>query len=453
MVRSDYGPHSEAGIRSIRARRLTIKRLRRASLWVGAALLFTSLMSSPASAAPGDLDATFSEDGWVLSDFGGFDWGEDVAIQSDGKIVVVGRTSAGGNEDFAVARYETNGTLDATFADSGQLTMDLSGRRDMASSVALQDNGSIVVAGSAWAGPDARRAFALVRLTATGELDATFGPGGVVTTNFTPRADWAAAVAIRGDGSIVAAGGIDVPGDFAVAMYTSDGTLDSSFSGDGRRRVGFSARREMAEDLAIQSNGKIVVSGFSQDRLAIARLFADGRLDSSFSADGKTVLDGLSEWSSGLALQPDGKIVASGGTPSQHGTVFLLVRYKRDGYRDRTFSKDGIRKIDIRGPYAENPPELDIGTDVAVQADGKLIEVGVTGDAASGNQWFGLARIRPGGRTDPSFGGDGQVVTRFEGLDWAKAMALQDDGSIVVAGTAIDLSSFSADFLVARYLA
>jgi uncharacterized delta-60 repeat protein len=141
-------------------------------------------------------------------------------------------------------------------------------------------------------------------------------------------------------------------------------------------------------------------------------------------------------------------VVAGTASPGR-GTDFLLVRYKRDGYRDRTFSEDGIRRIDMGGCF---PP--DFGTDVAVQPDGKIVEIGHTGDSASGALCLAVARVRSGGRLDRSFGGDGKVVASIEYIDRGEGVALQADGKIVLAGsTTVGYpDSPGRDFLVARFL-
>ncbi len=172
--------------------------------------------------APGDLDVTFSVDGKQTTDFGGSDLASAVAVQADGKLVVAG--SSDGN--FALARYAVDGALDPSFSGDGLVTTDLGGTDD-GQGVVIQTDGKIVVAGGS------EENFALARYTTGGGLDPSFSGDGVQTTDFGLE-DRATAVALQADGRIVV-GGI-AGDDFALARYTTGGTLDPSFSGDGIRR-------------------------------------------------------------------------------------------------------------------------------------------------------------------------------------------------------------------------
>src|SRR4051794_23755500 len=175
--------------------------------------------------APGDLDVSFSGDGKQTTDFGGSDAATSVAVQTDGKIVVAG--SSGGN--FALARYGADGTLDASFSGDGLVTTDLGGT-DAGQDVAIQADGKIVVAGSSGG------SFAVARYTAAGGLDTSFSGDGLQTTDFGAAAG-GTAVAIQADGRIVVGGSSG--GDFALARYDAQGGLDSSFSGDGKQTGDF----------------------------------------------------------------------------------------------------------------------------------------------------------------------------------------------------------------------
>jgi uncharacterized delta-60 repeat protein len=252
-----------------------MRRSRYAGGHLAVSLLLLTLVASPASAAPGDLDTSFGGDGWETTDFGLGDVGRDVAIQPDGKIVVVGWTQTADGADFAVARYNADGTLDGSFGDAGKVTTSPSSGEDKAIGVAVQPDGAIVVAGVTWSGPEERQAFGVVRYASDGEVDTAFGTDGIVRTNFTSRRDRAAAVAIQNDGRIVVAG-TAYPGDFAVARYTPDGILDTSFSGDGKQRTSRWRAREVARGLGVQGNGKIVVSGSSNRKLAVVRFTQTG---------------------------------------------------------------------------------------------------------------------------------------------------------------------------------
>ncbi|RNL73939.1 hypothetical protein EBF04_29975 [Streptomyces sp. I6] len=187
----------------------------------------------------GTLDAAFGTGGLVTTDFGpgSFDQASGVAVQADGKIVAAGLSDTGGLGDFALARYNTNGTLDAAFGTGGLVTTDFGGSTDQAFGVVLQADGKIVAAGSSTTG--GTDDFALARYDTNGTLDATFGTGGLVTTDFGPGSfDQAFGVAVQADGKIVAAGLSDTGGtdDFALARYENGAAVPSLTI--GKQRMG-----------------------------------------------------------------------------------------------------------------------------------------------------------------------------------------------------------------------
>jgi uncharacterized delta-60 repeat protein len=276
----------------------------------------------------GYLDPTFGGDGKVVTNFTRKnDLAFGVAIQSDGKIVVAGE--AGNPAKFALARYNANGHLDTTFSGDGKVITNLTPAADAARGVRIQSDGKIVVAGQAGAPAN----FALARYNADGTLDATFGSGGIVITNVNNTDSNAAhGLAIQTDGKIVAAGfdlinGPPTVRKFALARYNSDGTLDSTFeSGDGMLDTKLTGD-DVAFGVAIQSDGKIVAVGRASSRFGVARYNSDGSRDLSFSGNGDTTTDfsaGI-DAAHGLAIQGDGKIVAAGSSNNQ-GT-FALARY------------------------------------------------------------------------------------------------------------------------------
>ena len=181
-----------------------------------------------------------------------------MAIQADGKILVAGV----GMRNFAVARYNSNGTLDTSFDGDGKLTTDFGGS-DYVSGMAIQADGKIVVAGGS------NSDFAVARYNSNGTLDTSFDGDGKLTTDFRGY-DLANTMAIQADGKILVAGGSD--SDFAVARYNSNGTLDTSFDGDGKLRINFSDGYDFANSMAIQTDGRIVLAGTNSRDFALARL-------------------------------------------------------------------------------------------------------------------------------------------------------------------------------------
>lgn len=330
----------------------------------------------------GTLDAAFDGDGKVTTGFGRGSAGIfALTVQPDGRIVAVGHQGNRGAR-FAIARYGTDGALDTTFSGNGKAATDFSPRRlDGATDVALQADGKILAAGVAGVSPGLGGGkFALVRYNPDGTLDRDFGDDGKVTTDFTPRADGASQVAIQDDGTIVVAGTARGGRQFAMARYNPDGTLDTTFSGDGKARAPFTSGGSIYT-VAIQADGKIVAAGSTDDEsaFALARYNADGMADTTFGEVGGTTTDVTTghDGVSAVAMQADGKIVAAGdGTSS----VFALSRYNPDGSLDTTFSGDGITTTDF-SPY------YDVAYAVAIQGDGKIVAAG----AANGSV-FALAR-------------------------------------------------------------
>jgi uncharacterized delta-60 repeat protein len=176
---------------------------------------------------------------------------------------VAGQARISGGFDAALARYNSNGTLDASFGTGGTVTTDFAGFNDEASSVAVQPDGKIVVAGQA--GPYVNRNFdfALARYNSNGTLDASFGTSGKATTDFAGSSDQPSSLALQGDGKIVVAGQTFVGGvhDFAVARYNSNGTLDTSFGTSGKATTDFAGSDDRPSSVAVQPDGNIVVAG------------------------------------------------------------------------------------------------------------------------------------------------------------------------------------------------
>ena len=398
--------------------------------------------------AAGTLDPTFSSDGRLTTGFAASgDFGYSVAVQSDWKIVVAGRTDSGpSNSDFALARYNADGTLDTSFDGDGKLTTVIGPSYDTAYSVALQSDGKIVVSGSS-SGSGSRDDFALARYNSDGTLDTSFDGDGKLTTAFVGASlDRGYSVAVQSDGKIIVAGRSTA--DFALARYNANGTLDTSFDGDGKLTTDLGSPIDDGLSVAVQSDGKIVVAGYSDNitnaDFAIARYNADGTLDTSFSSDGKLTTDFGSRFDFGrsVAVQSDGKIVVAGNTDSSpNNTDFALARYNANGTLDTSFDSDGLLTTDFGG-------SSDLGISVVVQSDGKII---VAGESRSGtNTDFAVARYNANGALDTSFDGDGRLTTAFGAFDdHGSRVVVQSDGKIVVAGASYN--GADDDFAVARY--
>ena len=348
--------------------------------------------------APTYLDTTFGTSGKVTTDIGSatVDSVAAIAIQQDGKIVVVGNSN-GTDSDFAMARYDANGSLDDSFSGDGMHAEDIHandihandivpGQDDLATSVAIQEDDMIVVAGYSSNGTD--NDFVLTRYTSLGALDTSFGAGGKVITDIVPgQDDLATSVAIQATGEIIVAGyssnGTD--NDFVLARYTSLGALDTSFGAGGKVITDIGAgSNDIANSVVIQDGGEIVVAGSSDNDFALARYTTAGVLD-TFGIDGKVTTDigASTDTAYSVVIQADGKIVAA-GTSFNSGSNFdfALTRYTSAGVLDTSFGAGG-KVITAIGTGSNEEAHA-----VAIQ-DQKIVAAGFAGDD------FALVRYLP----------------------------------------------------------
>ena len=441
---------------------------------ISATFVILQIIVVPAAMArtgtAGALDTSFGGDGEVTWSFTPGSAG-DVAIQGDGKIVAAGATG-GSDSDFEVARYDSDGMLDSTFGGDGVVTTSFSTRIDIGIGVAIQSDGKIVAVGVSNI-PDTDWKWAIVRYNTDGTFDATFGGDGKITTNFAPYKDVAHDVKIQSDGKIVVAGESAFadgrPGSnrrFALARYNSDGSLDTTFGVGGLVTTNFTPFADAvgAGGLAIQADGKIVAAGFAGRKdanphgspgatFAMARYDIDGTLDATFGSDGTVTTDVApsGDFGQAVAIQNDGKIVVGGvagvsdfsGGSAGNGK-FALVRYNPDGTLDNTFGEGGNVRTNLT-TYEDEAHGL------AIQTDGKIVAVGIAG--IGGPNWeAGLARYNTDGTLDTTFGSGGTVMTDFTPkIDFAFAVAIQADGKIVTAGVS-GLGGAHPKFALARYL-
>jgi uncharacterized delta-60 repeat protein/LPXTG-motif cell wall-anchored protein len=380
----------------------------------------------------GALDTTFGTGGKATTDIGGGqDMGNSTALQSDGKIIVAGSSG----DDFAVVRYNTDGSLDTSFDTDGKATTDINGGIDSGQSVAIQSNGKIIVVGQGRSGLNQN--FAVVRYNTDGSLDTSFDTDGKVTTDIgNSSSDIANAVVIQGDGNIVVAG--ESSSDFAVVRYTTTGALDTTFDTDGKATTDIgTSSLDSGSAVAIQSDSKIVVAGTSSSDFAVARYTTTGALDTTFDTDGKATTDigtSTSDTGSSAAIQSDGKIVVAGKSASD----FAVARYTTTGALDTTFDTDGKATTDI------GTSTSDTGKSVAIQSDGKIV---VAGDDSSD---FAVVRYTTTGALDTTFDTDGKATTDIgtSTSDMGKSAVIQSGGKIIVAGARF---SGNWDFVVIRY--
>jgi uncharacterized delta-60 repeat protein len=396
---------------------------------------------------PGTLDASFGGGGIVTSDVGiGDDKGYSIIQQSDGKLVLAGLSGNGTDNDFGLVRYNIDGSLDPTFGVSGGVITPIGPSNEAGQAVIQQSDNKILVAGFSSNGSN--NDFALVRYNVNGSLDNTFGVGGIVTTPIGAGIDQSHSIALQADGKILLAGFSNngTNNDFAVVRYDTTGALDLTFDTDGIVTISFSSNDDVGRSIAVQTDGKIVVGGWSNNGTnfdyALARLNSDGSLDNTFDTDGRvtTAFGSGDDQGYSIAIQADGRILLAGVSNNGTDFDFAIARYNTNGSLDPAFDTDGLVTTDFFN--AE-----DVGYSVAVQVDGKILMAGVGFNVT--NKDFCLARYNPDGSLDNSFDVDGKVNTDIGGNDdtgWS--VALQSDERVVVAGSG---QIANVHFAAARY--
>lgn len=394
----------------------------------------------------GSIDSSFGIDGITKTAFyGQADVATCVLIQKDSKVVVGGYAYSPSGYQFAVARYQSNGIIDSTFGINGKQTIPFSEGNAFCTCIALQQDGKIVLGGyiqSVFNHED----FALARILPNGQLDYNeFYPGGKSTKDFKHENDRINSVVIQADGKILAIGSSSSNGiiyEYALAQYDKYGFPDLSYGTQGIVTTDFGGEHlSYAMSAAIQSDGKVVVGGYSYNSQAskdfsVARYDQNGKIDSSFGTFGKVIVDfGYSDKLSALAIQPDGKIILAGNseTNSTDDTYILMARLKTKGQLDFMFGTNG---------KVINRPDYNISVNgLALRENGKLNITGeVSGDIA-------LLQYKNEGVLDSTFGNNGKTIKDW-GSDYDKAsgIAVQTDGKIVITGV-----NNPASFCISRY--
>jgi uncharacterized delta-60 repeat protein len=410
------------------------------------ALCFTAFVISLAAgltafAQPTLLDPTFGTNGKVSSHVLSFNsWGNDAVLQPDGKIVVVGA----GNNDLnfpmgyhaAAIRFNADGSLDATFDGDGRTSTILDPSKvSETRAVALQPDGKIVATGI-YKTPDFQDASGfIIRYNANGSLDTSFDNDGIKLFPSVFNIPWD--IAVQPDGKIIVAEHKD---GFRISRFNSDGSPDLTFNSTGSVVIpnGGSVASEPVR-LAVRPDGKIVLTGISL-QLRVVQLNSDGALDSSFGTNG--IASGVGGYA--LSLQSDGKIlVVNRNTDFPANTRQEIKRLNSDGTLDGSFGSGGSTTVS----FVNQDDSLANPSDLAVQLDGKiLLGVGIRLTSSGSGFDFGLARLNSNGALDNSFGFNGRFVADIQGQDYGRALLLQPDGKIVLAGQS------DGGFAVARYI-
>jgi uncharacterized delta-60 repeat protein len=411
-----------------------------------------------------DLVPGFGSGGVVTTTLPGTDGSGaiDLVIQSDGKFVAVGSGATRDGNDFALVRYNADGTLDPSFGAGGQVQTPFPNTGGaIAISAALEPDGKILVAGDAFpAGGSSGIGVALARYNADGALDPSFGDHGLVVD---PLGDYVTGVALDGQGRILI-WGQGPQSATSLVRFEADGQLDQTFG------VGGVASSDLYEDpfgssprsLAVEPDGQIIVAGIIYDAaignyvFAVERYNTDGTPDPSFGMDGVATagLGGAAERATGLALEPDGKIVvfgdAFGGvTNPNFNAVFGLARFDSDGRLDAGFGTGG---------FTVDPSSVGSPMGIAIEPDGKIVLVGnqthygPSYDPYANYDTVTLSRYDADGLPDPTFGVGGTTApwTSPRGND-ASAVTFAPNGTFVVAGTSNDSYGQTPTFEVAQF--
>jgi uncharacterized delta-60 repeat protein len=345
----------------------------------------------------GAIDPTFGTGGTVRTDFGveAGDEISGIVVQPDGRIVAAGCSgcfnSTLPNRNFALARYLPDGSLDPGFGVGGKVSTDFAGQGEAGNAVALQPDGAIVVAGLT-AIDTGNQNFALARYLPDGSLDPAFGVGGKVVTDISGAGETAFAVLVQPDGRIVAAGNTAAgpDSDIALTRYLPGGALDPTFGTNGIVTVPLNDGTAL--DAALQADGKIVTAGQSrpsgQLEFTLTRHLPSGALDPTFGSGGVVITDSFTpaaDAARAVLVQPDGRIVAAGLANVDVSPDFAVARYLTDGSLDPSFGSGGTTTTDFGGN--EQP-----GNAVTLQPDGKIVVGGW--DKRTGTPDFALARYQ-----------------------------------------------------------
>lgn len=379
--------------------------------------------------------------------------GLDIAADDSNNIVVTGSASNGTNLDAFVARYTPDGALDQTFGQGGVATVNFGPQNDRSFdddyglSIRIDDDDRIVIGGTVL-GAGSGFDFALARFNPDGSLDTTFGGDGTVVTDFGGTSQVVQDLAIAPDGDLVVVGttggaALNDFGDVALARYTPTGNLDTTFGGDGIVTDNWGSPQDFAGALVIDGSGRIVVAGDTrvstsplEFAFTVGRYTAEGARDTTFDADGLATV-ALPE--GGIAqdvILQDGGILAAGRADLEGGfpNDFVLARFTEQGTLDPTFGQGGITTTSVGGATFS----LDGILGVTLDGDGNIVAAGFSGDGQKDRA--AVARYDADGTLDTSFGGDGTVTTEFDGNAYHNAAVVQP-GRIVAGGQTRDPGS------------
>jgi uncharacterized delta-60 repeat protein len=385
------------------------------------------------------------------------------ALQSDGKLVMVGYIYEGGiTPKIAVSRLNTDGTLDNSFNGDGKIITNIGSANEEGKSVVIASDGKIYVSGFHNTG--LKYNYALVRYTSTGTEDLTFSTDGIESLSISSEDDIANCMMFQPDGKLLMAGYSGLKSDYGYPLYSNGKisiarydvnaqSLDPTFNSTGFNTLDIQAGPEQITCMAIQSDGKIVVAGESKSSNSsssymdffVARFNADGTLDNTFGNSGSVVTsigsrdDKINE----VLILPDGKIVVAGYSDNGSNLDIAIAKYSSNGSLDTNFDGDGMKTISI-GSYDETVIGLFYDS-----ADGLI--VGFRNAINSGDNQCGLLRLKQNGQLDNALGTFLMSLSSGFASERPYAMTTQSDGKIIMVGKS-KTNGGNNDFFATRIL-
>ncbi len=364
--------------------------------------------------ANGVLDTSFGDQGIVRTDFSGGNDAiyTDPIIQPDGRIVVAGSTTRAGNINFALARYGENGALDTSFGSGGKVEFDFVGDSEWINGIAITSDGKIIAVGPAQTVKNEPVNFAIARFNANGSIDASFGQGGtssleVARYNYSyPADDIPSDVAILPDGKILLSGVMN--GRVGLMRFVANGQIDTSFGTGGYVVAPNTSFAETGVRMDVAADGRIVVAGYLDTTqtggvdFTITRFMPDGMIDASFGVGGKVSANfaSLNDRGHDVKIMTDGRIVAAGMAGMDHSRGrdnFAVLRYMADGQPDMTLGSGGRSHFDVGG-------YLDSANAMYLEANGDLMLLGSSFDQGQRAYDVALVRVLAVGGLDRGFG-------------------------------------------------
>jgi len=410
------------------------------------AILFFVFFELTFSQSSSFLDYSFGNNGIITTAVGNADDGINaIEIQSDGKIVTAGYSYDGSGEKITVARYLDNGALDLSFNSTGVLAICINGFNDVGKDLVIQQDGKIVVAGYTFNGYNDD--FAIVRLNMDGSIDSSFSHNGHFVFPFGDANDRCTSIISLNDGSFIAAGSTynGYNHDLALVKLTSNGFLDSSFGDNGIITLDLSTD-EYIESIALQPDGKLLVAGNYIDgihqQFFLVRFTLNGQLDLEYDYNGiKMITNTYNHKIYSLVIQNDNKAVVGGFKWRDDDYSMMLQRFDSEGDTDPSFGN-----ID-NGIFNEMNFISNI-QDLKIMTDGSIISAGNIFSGSSTNVF--VVRFSISGTIDKNFGDNGILITNVnQGNDNVNALAIQDNGKIILAGNSFTGNNY--DFMLLRY--